>query len=64
MAENQLDRQWIRDIKNTLSVQATIEPAKLGAWDLMEQMVRNDDTDLTEERVVEKFLRCMPKKYA
>ena len=30
----------------------------------MEQMVRNDDTDLTEERVVEKFLRCMPKKYA
>ena len=30
---------------------------------LMEQMVRNDDTDLDEERVVEKFLRCMPKRY-
>ena len=30
----------------------------------MEQMVRNDDTDLTEERAVEKFLRCMPKRYA
>ena len=30
----------------------------------MEQMARNSDTDLTEERAVEKFLRCMPKKYA
>jgi hypothetical protein len=30
----------------------------------MEQMVRNGDTDLTEERAVEKFLRCMPKRYA
>jgi len=39
VADNQLDRQWIKDIKNTLSVQATIEPEKLGAWDLMEQMV-------------------------
>jgi hypothetical protein len=29
----------------------------------MEQMVRNGDTDLDEERVVEKFLRCMPKRY-
>jgi hypothetical protein len=27
-------------------------------------MVRNGDTDLTEEHAVEKFLRCMPKKYA
>ena len=31
---------------------------------LMEQMARNGDTDLTEERAVEKFLRCMPRKYA
>jgi hypothetical protein len=30
----------------------------------MEQMAHNDNTDLTEERVVEKFLRCMPKRYA
>ena len=30
----------------------------------MEQMARNGDTDLTEERAVEKFLRCMPKRYA
>jgi hypothetical protein len=29
---------------------------------LMEQMARNGDTDLTEERAV-KFLYCMPKKY-
>ena len=29
----------------------------------MEQMVRNGDTDLDEERAVEKFLRCMPKRY-
>jgi hypothetical protein len=26
-------------------------------------MARNGDTDLTEERVVEKFLRSMPKRY-
>ena len=31
---------------------------------LMEQMAHNGDTDLTEKRAVEKFLRCMPKKYA
>jgi hypothetical protein len=30
----------------------------------MEQMACNGDTDLTEERAVEKFLRCMPKKYS
>ena len=29
----------------------------------MEQMVHNSDTDLDEERAVEKFLRCMPKRY-
>jgi hypothetical protein len=29
----------------------------------MEQMAHNDNTDLTEEHVVEKFLRCMPKRY-
>lgn len=31
---------------------------------LMEQMARNGDTDLMEERPMEKFLRCMPKRYA
>ena len=31
---------------------------------LMEQMARNGDTDLTEDRAVEKFLRYMPKRYA
>ena len=30
----------------------------------MEQMARNGDTDLMEERAVEKFLRCMSRKYA
>jgi len=30
---------------------------------LMEQMVRNGDTDLDEGCTVEKFLRCMPKRY-
>ena len=29
----------------------------------MEQMVRNGDSDLDEERTVEKFLRCMTKRY-
>jgi hypothetical protein len=31
---------------------------------LMEQMAHNGDTNLTEERTVEKFLRYMPKRYA
>ena len=30
----------------------------------MEQIARNGNTDLTKERAVEKFLHCMPKKYA
>jgi len=30
---------------------------------LMEQMVRNGDTNLDEGCAVEKFLRCMPKRY-
>jgi hypothetical protein len=29
-----------------------------------EQMARNSDTDLMEERAVEKFLCCMLKRYA
>jgi hypothetical protein len=29
---------------------------------LMGEMAHNGDTDLTEERVVEKFLRSMPKE--
>ena len=41
-----------------------VEDFALRLTNLMEQMARNGDTDLTEERVVEKFLRCMPKKYA
>jgi hypothetical protein len=31
---------------------------------LMGEMARNGDTDLTEERAIEKFLRSMPKRYA
>ncbi|XP_066360890.1 uncharacterized protein [Miscanthus floridulus] len=39
------------------------------AWDsiatvLKEQMARNGDTDITDARVVEKLLRCIPKKYS
>ena len=30
----------------------------------MEQMARNGDTNLMEERAVEKFLHYMPKRYA
>jgi hypothetical protein len=30
----------------------------------MGEMVCNGDTDLTEERVIEKFLRSMPKRYS
>jgi hypothetical protein len=31
---------------------------------LIGEMARNGDTDLTEEHAVEKFLRSMPKRYA
>ena len=41
-----------------------VEDFALRLTNLMEQMARNDDTDLMEERAVEKFLRCMPKRYA
>jgi hypothetical protein len=40
-----------------------VEDFTVRLTNLMEQMARNGDTDLTEERVV-KFLRCMPKRYA
>lgn len=30
---------------------------------LTEQMARNGNTDLNVKRAMEKFLRCMPKKY-
>ena len=41
-----------------------VEDFALRLTNLMEQMARNGDTNLTEERVVEKFLRCMSKRYA
>ena len=41
-----------------------VEDFALRLTNLMEQMARNGDTDLMEERAVEKFLRCMPKRYA
>ena len=41
-----------------------VEDFALRLTNLMEQMARNDGIDLTEERTVEKFLRCMLKKYA
>jgi hypothetical protein len=40
-----------------------VEDFAVRLTNLMEQMVRNSDTDLDEERAVEKFLRCMPKRY-
>ena len=40
-----------------------VEDFALRLTNLMELMACNDDTDLTEERAVEKFLRCMPKRY-
>jgi len=39
-----------------------VEDFAVRLTNLMEQMVRNGDTDLDDERAV-KFLRCMPKKY-
>ena len=41
-----------------------VEDLAVQLTNLMEQMARNGDTDLTEERAVEKFLRCMTRKYA
>ena len=40
-----------------------VEDFAVRLTNLMEQMVHNSDTDLDEERAVEKFLRCMPKRY-
>ena len=40
-----------------------VEDFAVRLTNLMEHMVRNGDTDLDEERAVEKFLRCMPKRY-
>jgi len=40
-----------------------IEDFAVRLTNLMEQMVRNGDTDLDEARAVEKFIRCMPKRY-
>ena len=40
-----------------------VEDFAVRLTNLMEQMVRNGDTDLDEGRAVEKFLRCMPKRY-
>ena len=40
-----------------------IENFALRLTNLMEQMALNGDTDLDEERAVEKFLQCVPKKY-
>jgi hypothetical protein len=41
-----------------------VEDFALRLTNLMEHMACKGDTDLTEERAVEKFLRCMPKKYS
>jgi hypothetical protein len=40
-----------------------VEDFAVRLTNLMGQMARNGDTDLTEERAVEKFLRSMPKRY-
>ena len=40
-----------------------VEDFAVRLTNLMEQMVRNGDTDLDERRAVEKFIRCMPKRY-
>jgi hypothetical protein len=41
-----------------------VEDFAVRLTNLMEQMACNGGTDLTEEHAVEKFLRCMPKRYA
>jgi hypothetical protein len=41
-----------------------IEDFALRLSALKQQMARHGDTDLTEERAVEKLLRAVPKKYA
>ena len=41
-----------------------VEDFALLLSNLLDQMARNGDTDLIEGRVVEKFLRCMLRKYS
>src|SRR6185503_19086494 len=57
--------QWLRGEWESLAFQPgeQIEDFALRLTNLKEQMALNGDTDLDEERVVEKFLRCVPKKY-
>jgi hypothetical protein len=41
-----------------------VEDFTVRLTNLMGEMARNSDTDLTEEHAVKKFLRSMPKRYA
>jgi hypothetical protein len=41
-----------------------VEDFAMRLSNLMEQMARNSDTNLTEERAIEKLIWCMPKRYA
>jgi hypothetical protein len=41
-----------------------VEDFAVRLTNLMDEMARNGDTDLTEERTVEKFLQSMLKRYA
>jgi hypothetical protein len=41
-----------------------VEDFAVRLTNLMGEKARNGDTDLTEERAIEKFLRSMPKRYA
>lgn len=47
----------------TFQPREQVEDFALRLTGLMEQMARNGNTDLNEERAMEKFLWCMPKRY-
>ena len=58
-----LQRHWGEWEGLTFHPDEQVEDFAVRLTNLMEQMVRNGDTDLDEGRVMEKFLRCMPKRY-
>jgi len=58
-----LQRHWGEWEGLTFHPDEQVEDFAVRLTNLMEQMVRNGDTDLDEGRVMEKFLRCIPKRY-
>ena len=58
--------QWLRQEWEGLAFNSgeQVEDFAFRLSSLKEQMAHNGNTDITDARVVEKLLRCIPKKYS